>query len=88
MTRIYIYKLWNGGDDYVGEVTSITPFLGKYANFAEYSTLKQPYGITMKFIEVPIHLLISDNGVTITQTRVLDVRRKSPRQIKLILQNL
>ncbi len=84
MPTKYTYELWNG-KKVVGTVTLFTMALGKYMVFYDQSILKQMYGSKTKEIKVPIaYRFISDDGIDNVMRKVLDVRRKSKRQIAII----
>lgn len=83
----YNYEV-RSGKQLLGHVNSSTRFQGNSVFFPTISELKRDYGRTYELIKVPIaYLVISDNGVDYTTRRYLDVRRKSARQIELILRN-
>ena len=84
MPHQYTYELWNG-KKVVGTVTMFTEACGKYMIFCEQSILKQMYSRKTKEIKVPIaYRFISDDGVDHVMRKVLDVRKKSKRQIEII----
>lgn len=80
----FCYPLWNG-KKIVGHYYSPDPIWGDFIEFPEISILKQPYVLKPKSIKVPIYRSWSDDGMVIKATRMLDVRKKSNRQIAIIL---
>lgn len=84
MNRIYAYELWNG-KEVVGHYVSMSPLYGRTLAVPELPPLKQSYFRKIKRIEVPIITrVVSDDGVTMTVRIVLDVSKKSKRQIELL----
>jgi hypothetical protein len=84
----YTYELWNGSK-VLGEITLISPVIGKYCLFYEKSILKQKYGQCAKFIKVPIcGRIIEKTYKDYTYRICLDIRKKSKRQINIILENI
>jgi hypothetical protein len=80
----YTYDIWDG-KNVIGSVTESFPLRGKFYVFSVLHPFKELYvGKQSEHICIPIHYIQYDNGVTITSTRVLDVRRKSKRQKALI----
>lgn len=76
----YTYDIWDG-KKIIGQYTLLTPILGKGVNII----FKESYNKnSYDSIIIPLAYLTEDNGVSYTVTRVLDVRRKSKRQKKLI----
>lgn len=85
MIRTYQYELWNG-KKVVGTYTTPYRLMGLHTLVSEHSTLKQFYRQKLKVIKVPIITrIILDDGVDITVRRCLDVRRKSKRQLELLI---
>lgn len=84
MIQTYAYELWNG-KEVIGEVTSRYRFNGKTVFVPTVSAFKEHYNKTYKHIQIPIIVrCVYNDGITITLRSVLDVRRKSKRQIELI----
>lgn len=84
MIRTYFYDLWNGKET-VGQLRTTTPIRGRSITVSEVSIFKLPYGTNPKTITCPIDVITtSDDGVTIIMKRVINVRRKSKRQIALL----
>ena len=80
----YTYELWNG-KKVVGHKTTMYPLLAEKFRQLEVSIFEQKYGQTPREIIVSIsRRLLTDNGVDITYRRILDVSRKSKRQIKIL----
>ena len=85
MIRMYSYKLWNGKDA-IGHLSFMIPLRGMFVAVPEYSVLKQPYNQKRRTIDLPIvYSVVSDDGVTVVTERVLDVRKKSARQRKILI---
>lgn len=84
MSTNYTYELWNG-TKVVGHYTSPYKLSGKFLTISELSTLKQPYNkkLSTNTFNLTFRLLPSD-GISFTYRTVIDVRRKSVRQIKLL----
>lgn len=85
MVMGYRYDLWNG-KEIVGTHYRSSPILyGRNIVLDEVPIFKQLYGKRQKTIVVPVYYQeVSDDGVTITIRRVLDVRKKSKRQIEIL----
>lgn len=84
MIRSYRYELWDGKKS-VGEYVTTRQLFGKYLIVPEQTILKHRYGSVWKEIKVPIIVrVVSDDGVDYTVRRVLDIRRKSKRQIDFL----
>lgn len=84
MPDYYLYELWNG-KEVVGHYGSIWPLMGTHIRIFEMSELKQPYGVKPKSIECPIsYRIVSDNKIDRVMRTVIDVRRKSKRQIEIL----
>lgn len=80
----YTYGVWDG-KSIIGTSSFLFPLMGRTVVFPPIALLKEAYsGKKCPTIEVPIHYLVEDDGVTIKQVRVLDVRRKSKRQKAVI----
>jgi hypothetical protein len=87
MPTILTYELWKG-EQVVGHYYSTSPVMGTTLIIPEISSLKQPYDQKIKEIHIPISWRhVSDDGVTMTFKRVLDVTKKSKRQIRIIQQS-
>lgn len=85
MNTGYRYELWNG-KEVVGYYHSPSRLFGKKLIIAAVSELKAVYGKTYEQITVPIvHRTITSSHSDITIRQVLDVRKKSPRQLDLIM---
>lgn len=84
----YQYELWNG-KEVVGHYHSVERVVGSQLHVFTGSVLKQKYGVKPKTIIVPITTrIISDDGMDVHLRVVLDVRRKSKRQINILGGNL
>lgn len=84
MPTRYTYEMWKG-DKLIGSITTLSPLMGRFLYVPEVIVLKALYSQKRTIIEIPISWkLVSDDGVNVTQKRILDVSRKSNRQIKLI----
>lgn len=83
MATNYIYRLMNKGVQ-VGTFALTEPIQGKSLTVFEIRVFKQPYSKVPKTINIPIGYIVSDDGVTITTERVLDVSKKSQRQIDIL----
>ncbi len=84
INQSYTYKLWDG-KQVVGTLTLPTAIQGAHVRvYFAPSLLKQIYGKKYETITCPLLFESVDNGVTITTERLIDVRRKSPRQIELL----
>jgi len=84
MLKGFNYELWDG-KKCIGHFYSNYPLYGKYLVLPEASVLKHQYGRPWKEIKIPIitrHL--KDDGIDYTIRRVLDIRKKSKRQIEII----
>lgn len=82
--RPYVYKLWNG-KQVVGTLSLAYRIQGTHVVIVfEPTILKQVYGKKYEHIRCPLFLQTYDDGVTITTERMIDVRRKSQRQIALL----
>lgn len=85
MVRIYSYELWNG-KSVLGYYSTLFIIMGKSITIYEESALKQIYGQKMKIIEVPLTIrCVKNDGIECTYRTVLDVRKKSKRQINILL---
>lgn len=80
----YVYELWNG-KKVVGFYTTSFAITGNYIVIPVLSLFKQFYNKRYEFIKIPIVYDIQDDGVTVIMKRRLDVRKKSKRQIDIIL---
>lgn len=81
---MYVYELWNG-KEVVGFYRVLLPLQGKELYVPEFSMLKEPYGASRSVIKVPITWrIISRTHCDVTFRTVLDVRRKSARQIEIL----
>lgn len=84
MSHFYSYELWDGKRS-LGVYSTMFPLKGMFLVIPEVSTFKQPYNRKLKEIKLPIiYRIVEDNGVDCLTRRVLDVRRKSKRQIEII----
>ena len=87
MPESYVYELWNG-KKVIGTVNFFGPILGTKAVFPTISEFKRQYGRNYETIEVPLmYLSQSISYREYSVKTVLDVRKKSKRQIKLLLEN-
>lgn len=81
----YDYDLWDG-KKVIGTMHSFFALKGGSISMPEVSALKQSYYAEPKTISCPIFIrTVSDDGVTITAKRTIDVRKKSKRQIKILM---
>jgi len=86
MATSYSYELWDG-KKVVGHFNASFPLCGAHVVVPEVSTLKQRYGTRVKYIKVPMATrVVSDNGVDRLIRLVLDVRKKSNRQIRVLIE--
>jgi len=84
MPTEYKYELWNG-KEVVGYFYSTFTLFGRYVHIPETSVFKQSYYTETKSITVPLIERVVSQTATDRLTRVvLDVRRKSKRQIEII----
>jgi hypothetical protein len=84
MNTGYSYELWNG-KAVVGHFNTFTPLYGKFLVIPSIPLLKQPYGKKIVEVCVPVTTrFVSDDGVDIVVRRVLDVRKKSKKQIEIL----
>jgi hypothetical protein len=84
MASMYSYPVWNG-KKILGYYSSMSPIYGKVLVMPTLSTLKQSYDRKLETIYFPMIYRSLDNGVTITTTRTIDVRKKSKRQISILM---
>lgn len=80
----FVYDIWNGKEIIGRYNAGHFPLYGRYLVIPTISILKREYNKKYEEIIVPIHFLVSDDGITIKSVRVLDVRRKSARQKAII----
>lgn len=81
----YTYEVWNG-KKVIGRYNISSSILGRFLIVPEVSIFKQSYYKKATYIRVPvIYQFVSDNGIEVTYKRVLDVRKKSKRQIKILI---
>lgn len=86
MPTVYTYELWNG-KEVVGHYCSSTRLIGLHVVIPYVTALKSAYGRRIKTVIVPVmHRVLPSSGVDYCVRPVLDVRRKSARQIKIILE--
>ena len=84
MIQTYQYELWNG-KEVVGHYCTQYKLYGRFLVVPTMSLLKQPYRSKCEEILFPItYRIVSDNGVERLTRIVLDVRRKSKRQIDIL----
>jgi hypothetical protein len=84
MPTDYVYELWNG-KAVVGFYKSSSPIYGKSVHIFETSILKEIYGRKTKMIAIPtMFRIVSTTYQDQTIRMVLDVRRKSKRQLQII----
>lgn len=80
----YKYELWDGRK-VVGYYYSMCSIRGKFVSVSEVSELKRGYGHRYDTIDVPVITRIVSQTATDTTFRVvLDVRKKSRRQIDIL----
>lgn len=80
----YKYELWDG-KKVIGYHQSFSLYSGKYLVIPELSEFKRPYNRKLKEFKVPIIMrIVSNSGIDVHLRTVLDVRRKSRRQIKIL----
>lgn len=85
MATEYNYPIWDG-KTIIGYYNSSSQLFGNFIEIFEVSPFKQKYKVKPKTIKIPIITSIVENtGVRITMEFRLDVRRKSQRQINIIL---
>lgn len=85
MINGYSYKLWNG-KKVIGIKTLFFKLQGLHIVFPSIPLFKQSYFKKVEEIKVPIvYKEVSDNGVQIVLERMLDVSKKSKRQIRILL---
>jgi hypothetical protein len=81
----YTYEVWKA-NKLIGTVYLMSPVQGKFVEFPELSSLKQPYNQKPKIIHVPVDRRIEKiNYCQAVITTILNVSKKSKRQIKIIL---
>lgn len=80
----YSYPVWDG-KQIIGHRNFQFRLMGKAVVIPTVSELKRIYNKRYEEIIFPISYLSEDDGITIKMTRVIDVRRKSQRQIKILL---
>lgn len=86
MAMYYKYELWNG-KEVVGIYFSTFKLrlIGKFIILSGRDELKRSYSKKYESIKVPIATrLVYDDGVEYRYRLVLDVRKKSKRQIELL----
>lgn len=84
MAEMFKYELWNG-QECLGYFSTCFPLRGVHLVVPEVPEFKAKYRRKRKVISVPIiNRVVSDNGVDLVLRKVLDVRRKSKRQIGLL----
>ncbi len=82
MVTGYNYELWNGRE-VVGVYNSMSPLFGDYLVVPQLSIYKQPYNRKMKLDKFNLearYIKVSHSDTLIRI--VIDVRRKSKRQIE------
>ncbi len=85
MPTVYVYDFWNGRA-LVGSVSLPFPLQGTSVTFGEYSALKRPYTGKIGKVVLPVRIIqISDDGITVVYKLVLDIRRKTKRQLEVVL---
>jgi len=78
------YELWNGKES-VGYCRISGELLGKYVLIYSVSAYKQLYSRRAETIQVPIsYRVVEKTGADTLLRTVLDVRKKSKRQIELL----
>lgn len=84
MSTIYSYELWNG-KEVVGYFNALFRVQGTHVIIPTISEYKREYGRTCEKIKVPISSrVLYYNGIDTYTRIVLDVRKKSQRQIDII----
>lgn len=87
MPTTYSYEIWDG-KQVLGHFVSLHLMRGKSVFSQETSILKASYGRKLKTIEIPITIrIVFDDGIDTMTRVVLDVRRKSKRQIDILKSN-
>lgn len=85
MIRCFSYDLWNG-KEVIGCYRSLMPIRGDLLEVRTVSAFKEVYNKKYEIIKVPVlWRTVYEDEVEIRKRRVLDVRRKSKRQIGIIL---
>lgn len=85
MATYYNYELWNG-EKILGYYSATFPIRGKFLFVRPVSTFKQLYDIKPEIIKVPIITRVVSTTATDVHSRiVLDVRKKSKRQIGILM---
>lgn len=85
MPTFYDYPIWNG-KEVVGFFRCSTRLSGRTVVVMETPNLKQKYSERPKTISVPLSTrILNDDGVRYTVEIVLDVRRKSKRQVDILM---
>lgn len=80
----YTYRLMKK-NKHVGNYHSLYPLRGESITQREISRFRQKYGQRVKYIKCPLKLIfVKDDGVLITWERVIDVTKKSKRQIDIL----
>lgn len=88
MIKNYRYELWSGKKA-VGYYDAFAPILGNHLIVPEDSIFKRGYRKKRATIKVPImSVAISDDGIDLVIRRVLDVSRKSHRQIEILTRGM
>ena len=86
MPEYYDYPIWNG-KKIIGYFRWSNRLFGVSVVIPVNSILKQKYGKNIETISVPlVRRVLNDDGVRYTVETALDVRRKSERQIKILMQ--
>lgn len=84
MPKEYHYELWNG-KRVLGYYRTLFPLRGTSLTICETSILESSSNKKLRTFSVPFGLrVISDDGMDRTVRTVLDVRRKSKRQISIL----
>lgn len=86
MIETKVVELWDG-KKVIGTVRN-RDLIGRFCVFLTVSILKEEYNKKYERIKVPIIIRpVWDNGIDFMFRRCLDVRRKSKRQIKILLKD-
>lgn len=81
----YTYEVWKG-DKQIGTFYNTCLLMGPHFIFPTVPLIKEAYNSPCEYIKVPLKIrVISNNGIECTTRVVLDVTKKSARQIKLLL---
>ena len=84
MNLRFFYELWDG-KAVVGIYSSRYKLAGDHIIIYEISILKQKYNSKPKVIKVPLLIRqVNNDGIDFNYRLVLDVKKKSKRQIRIL----